>query len=73
MAPPNKSVSIIYFMTYAIFYKKPRLLFGNFATCKGDGSISHLEKIILNPLVSILIYVQYYSEIMSLVSCVMFE
>ncbi|KAG5394982.1 hypothetical protein IGI04_024945, partial [Brassica rapa subsp. trilocularis] len=47
-----------------VFTKKPRLLFfGFYATCKGEGSISHShEKITLNPLSSYLFYMHRHTR-----------
>jgi len=49
MAPPYKRHPYLYFVLDASFLQELYIVFWRFATCKGEGSISHLEKIIMNP------------------------
>ena len=72
-APPYKKPTLSILFFYASFCRKPRLVFWRFATCKEEGLISHLEKIIMNHLFLIIFLMQYYSEIMLLKSCIMTE
>ena len=73
LAPPNKKPTLSILFFYASFCKKPILVFWRFATCKGEGLISHLENIIMNPLFLILFLMHNYLEIMFLKSCITTE
>jgi len=68
-----KSLTYHLFLT-TLVWQETKNYFGDLATCKGEGFISHFhEKIILNPCLSTLFYMQYYSEIMYVSLCFMIE